>query len=339
MSLVQTMTSFGESVPLPDAVTRAAINLLVGRTRRVLSRAPRDADRAFASAMAPYPIAINTADANAQHYEIPADFFALVLGPQRKYSSCLYDDGIETLAAAEERALASHRRARQPCRRPAHSRTRLRLGLAVAVDGAAFPGGADHVGIEFKFAARIHRGEGANRRAGQSRGRHRRHERISAGGPLRPRGVGRDVRAHGQLAAAVASGCAIAWKPTGACSCMSSATAHASYRFDVDDKADWIAQHYFTGGIMPSHGLIRQFSDCFYGRCRMAVERPSLSAHRAGLAANFDRNARSRVRDPRARLWPRRRGSGNGAGGCSFWRPPDCSATRAARNGVSAITA
>ena len=56
--------------------------------------------------MAPYPIAINTAEAaNAQHYEIPAEFFALVLGPQRKYSSCLYDDGIDTLAAAEERAL------------------------------------------------------------------------------------------------------------------------------------------------------------------------------------------------------------------------------------------
>ena len=72
MSFVQTMTGFGESVPLPDAVTRAAISLLVGRTRRQLSRAPRDADRAFASAMAPYPIAINTAEANAQHYEIPA---------------------------------------------------------------------------------------------------------------------------------------------------------------------------------------------------------------------------------------------------------------------------
>jgi cyclopropane-fatty-acyl-phospholipid synthase len=39
--------------------------------------------------------------------------------------------------------------------------------------------------------------------------------------------------------------------------------AHASYRFATDDKADWIAQHYFTGGIMPSHALIRQFADCF----------------------------------------------------------------------------
>jgi len=35
------------------------------------------------------------------------------------------------------------------------------------------------------------------------------------------------------------------------------------YRFSTSDKNDWIAQYYFTGGIMPSHRLIRQFSDCF----------------------------------------------------------------------------
>jgi cyclopropane-fatty-acyl-phospholipid synthase len=105
MSFVQTMTGFGETVPLPDVVTRTAIKLLVGRTQKQLSRAENDADRRFARDMAPFPIAVNTAEANAQHYEIPAAFFDLVLGPQRKYSSCLYEDGVDTLAAAEERAL------------------------------------------------------------------------------------------------------------------------------------------------------------------------------------------------------------------------------------------
>ena len=35
----------------------------------------------------------------------------------------------------------------------------------------------------------------------------------------------------------------------------------APYRFDHADKTDWIAQHFFTGGIMPSHDFIREFSD------------------------------------------------------------------------------
>ena len=77
MGISHAMTSFGESVPLPDAVTRAAIGLMVGQTQRRLARSPADADSRFAGAMAPYPIAVNTTDANAQHYEIPADFFTL----------------------------------------------------------------------------------------------------------------------------------------------------------------------------------------------------------------------------------------------------------------------
>ena len=35
------------------------------------------------------------------------------------------------------------------------------------------------------------------------------------------------------------------------------------YRFDHADKADWIAQHFFTGGIMPSHNLIRHVAAPF----------------------------------------------------------------------------
>ena len=36
-----------------------------------------------------------------------------------------------------------------------------------------------------------------------------------------------------------------------------------AYLFDRADGEDWIAQHFFTGGVMPSHHLIRQYADLF----------------------------------------------------------------------------
>ena len=41
------------------------------------------------------------------------------------------------------------------------------------------------------------------------------------------------------------------------------AHAHTPYRFDAGNPADWIARYFFTGGIMPSRGLMRQFDDLF----------------------------------------------------------------------------
>ena len=36
-----------------------------------------------------------------------------------------------------------------------------------------------------------------------------------------------------------------------------------AYRFDRADREDWIAQHFFSGGVMPSHHLIRHYADLF----------------------------------------------------------------------------
>jgi cyclopropane-fatty-acyl-phospholipid synthase len=36
-----------------------------------------------------------------------------------------------------------------------------------------------------------------------------------------------------------------------------------AYLFDRADGEDWIAQHFFAGGVMPSHHLIRQYADLF----------------------------------------------------------------------------
>lgn len=48
------------------------------------------------------------------------------------------------------------------------------------------------------------------------------------------------------------------------------------YLFDRANREDWIAQHFFTGGLMPSHHLVRQ------GRQTHTLSRPSLVDHLVG---------------------------------------------------------
>ncbi|HET9103980.1 MAG TPA: cyclopropane-fatty-acyl-phospholipid synthase family protein [Solirubrobacteraceae bacterium] len=62
--------------------------------------------RALIERMSSGPIAEKPESANAQHYELPAEFLGLFLGPRRKYSGCLWDEGVQTLAQAEEAMLA-----------------------------------------------------------------------------------------------------------------------------------------------------------------------------------------------------------------------------------------
>ena len=62
--------------------------------------------RALVARMSSGPIAELPEKANEQHYELPAEFLGLILGPRRKYSGCLWPDGVDTLAGAEEAMLA-----------------------------------------------------------------------------------------------------------------------------------------------------------------------------------------------------------------------------------------
>jgi cyclopropane-fatty-acyl-phospholipid synthase len=51
------------------------------------------------------PIAVQTKDANEQHYEVPTRFYQLCLGKRLKYSSAHFSTGSETLDEAEEKML------------------------------------------------------------------------------------------------------------------------------------------------------------------------------------------------------------------------------------------
>ncbi|MEO6788293.1 MAG: cyclopropane-fatty-acyl-phospholipid synthase family protein [Chthoniobacteraceae bacterium] len=94
---------------IPDALIRAGIRRLLAGTLREHRRANVEDQRAALLAhiagLKQSPIAIQTRDANEQHYEVPTRFYQLCLGKRLKYSSGLWTDGITTLDAAEEKML------------------------------------------------------------------------------------------------------------------------------------------------------------------------------------------------------------------------------------------
>jgi cyclopropane-fatty-acyl-phospholipid synthase len=101
--------SWVEQGLVPDSVVRHGIRRLC--ERRLAELAGDDAERsaaiaeAFLHSMRESPTALLTELANSQHYEVPADFFGLVLGPRRKYSCAWWPAGVKDLAQAEDRAL------------------------------------------------------------------------------------------------------------------------------------------------------------------------------------------------------------------------------------------
>ena len=85
-----------------------------------------------------------------------------------------------------------------------------------------------------------------------------------------------------------------------------------AYRFDRTDGEDWIAQHFFTGGVMPSHGLIRQFSDILAVEAEWSWNGAHYERTALDWLANFDADTDAVMRIFRevygadAALWARR---------------------------------
>jgi cyclopropane-fatty-acyl-phospholipid synthase len=94
---------------LPDWLVRAGIRrICAARLAEQDAGGARERAERYArlrEALAAAPMAIATDAANAQHYEVPAEFFALVLGPHLKYSCVWWPPGVHTLADAEAQML------------------------------------------------------------------------------------------------------------------------------------------------------------------------------------------------------------------------------------------
>lgn len=310
MSLVRDAVHALEGAPVPDPLSRLGIDWLVARTAKRMAGQPADAEAAFALDMAHHPIAENTKEANEQHYELPADFFGLVLGPHRKYSCCLYEPG-DTLGDAEARALAT------TCERAdlRDGQTILELGCgwgSLSLWMAARYPGSTILAVSNSHSQRAHIEAEAARRSltnltvvtadMNAFSLDRRFDRV----------VSVEMFEHMANWRALLGRVRDWLKPDGRLFIHIFTHRCAPYRFDVQDPSDWIAQHFFAGGVMPSHGLMGQFGDLFAIEADWRWNGRQYERTALDWLANYDRNAEpimtllGGVYGEAARLWFRR---------------------------------
>ncbi|HEY1813176.1 MAG TPA: cyclopropane-fatty-acyl-phospholipid synthase family protein [Kofleriaceae bacterium] len=239
---------------VPEPILRAAIRAVC--RMRLRDEAKRDPN-AFVASLRASDVAIETAAANAQHYEVPPAFFERVLGAHLKYSACYWPAGVHELDAAEAAMLELYA-----------ERAQLADGQDVLDLGCGW-------GSFALWAARRY----PNSRVTAISNSHAQRAFIESRAPANLVVRTADVRAlelpaasfdrvvsiemlehvrnYGVLFHRIAS-----WlRPGGAM--FAHVFAHARYAYPFEDAgaSDWMAREFFTGGIMPSARLFHCFDD------------------------------------------------------------------------------
>ena len=259
MSVVSAIIGTAERVPLPDVVVRAAIHRLCSRMATRLSALGAGDDAALAGRMMLWPI---VEDAGFGYDGVPASFFAEVLGPNRNFSSCFFKTEATTLQEAEEEAL------RQTVEHAglADGQTILELGCGWGSLSLWMARRFPHATVTAVATSQSQRAyvEEAARLRGLLNLRvvaasmntfapERQFDRIVSIEMFE------QITNWRKLMTGVRSWLA----PEGRFFMHVVSHRSGSQLFDPAECDDWIARHVFTGGLVPSHHLVRQFDDIF----------------------------------------------------------------------------
>lgn len=248
---------------LPDPLIRARIRYLLkcrlDEEARGGVEGIQNRFRTLLEAFRQGPIAVNTQDANEQHYEVPPEFFERVLGPRLKYSCALFNSGTDELGQAEAAMLEL------TCQR-----ARLENGQRILELGCGWGSLTLWMAEHFPRARITAVSNSADQRAFiEARAREKGLPNIqvitSDMNVFQPSETGYDrvvsvemfehMRNHEALMGRIA-----AWlRPGGLLFVHVFVHREATYPFEMRDESDWMAKYFFTGGIMPSDAYLLRF--------------------------------------------------------------------------------
>lgn len=251
---------------LPDFVIRRGIRHLNRRRLKEISAGHIELAQAKAMQLVELlrgsEIAVLTDKANEQHYEVPAEFFALVLGKNRKYSSCYYPTGRESLDEAEDLMLAE-----------TAGMARLADGQKILELGCGWGSLSLYMATKFPRASVTGVSNSASQKAyidGEAKRRGLRNLKIITADVNRfapkekfDRVVSVEMFEHMRNYDALFARVRSWLKADGRLFIHIFTHRDYPYLFEDNGPDDWMGRYFFSGGIMPSNHLFSYFAHGF----------------------------------------------------------------------------